>query len=143
MTITGGAGIVRHRFADVLSEPISHYTDAVVAGGFLFISGMIATDASGQLIGAGDIVAQTEQVFKNIELVLGRLGASLDDVVKVVVYLTDVADRGAVNTVRAQRFGHSRPTSTLIQVAALAQPEARVEIEVVALAPTNPTASGA
>jgi enamine deaminase RidA (YjgF/YER057c/UK114 family) len=89
MTITGGAGIVRHRFADVLSEPISHYTDAVVAGGFLFISGMIATDASGQLIGAGDIVAQTEQVFKNIELVLGRLGASLDDVVKVVVYLTD------------------------------------------------------
>ena len=135
MTIGGGGGIVRHRFADVLSEPVSHYTDAVVAGGFLFISGIIATDASGQLVGAGDVVAQTEQVFENIESVLGHLDASLDDVVKVVVYLTDVADRGAVNTIRARRFGDSRPTSTLVQVGALVHPEARVEIETVALVP--------
>jgi 2-iminobutanoate/2-iminopropanoate deaminase len=137
VTIASGVGIVRHRFADVLSEPVSHYTDAVVAGGFLFISGMIATDAIGQLVGAGDVVAQTEQIFKNIESVLGRLDASLDDVVKVVVYLTDVADRGAVNSVRAHHFGDSRPTSTLVQVGALVHPEARVEIETVALVPAH------
>ena len=131
----GEFGIVRHRFADVLGEPVSHYTDAVVAGGFLFVSGMIATDVNGELVGGDDVVAQTEQIFENIESVLRRLDTSLDDVVKVVVYLTDIADRGAVNSVRARRFGDERPTSTLVQVGALVHPDARVEIETVALMP--------
>jgi 2-iminobutanoate/2-iminopropanoate deaminase len=130
----GDAGIVRHRFADALAEPVSHYTDAAVAGGFLFISGMIATDVGGVLIGAGDVVAQTEQIFENIETVLIRLDSSLADVVKIVVYLTDIADRAAVNTVRERRFGETRPTSTLVQVGALVHPDALVEIEMVALA---------
>jgi reactive intermediate/imine deaminase len=138
VTIESAGGIVRHRFTDVLSEPVSHYTDAVEAGGFLFISGMIATDARGELLGAGDVVAQTEQIFENIESVLRRLDASLDDVVKLVVYLTDVADRAAVNTVRTRRFGDARPTSTLVQIGALVHPEARVEIETVALMPARP-----
>ena len=131
--------IVRHRFADALAEPVSHYTDAVVAGGFVFISGSLASDASGTLVGARDVVAQTEQIFDNIETVLSRLGASLADVVKVVVYLTDIADRAAVNTVRERRFGEFRPTSTLVQVGALVDPDARVEIEVIALAPASPS----
>lgn len=137
------AGVVRYRFADALAEPASHYTDAVVAGGFLFISGTLATDTSGALVGEGDVVAQTEQTFDNIETVLTRLGASLSDVVKIVVYLTDINDRTSVNSVRARRFGESRPTSTLVQVAALVHPEALVEIQVEALASTNPVASGA
>ncbi|MEO9180222.1 MAG: RidA family protein [Acidimicrobiales bacterium] len=137
MTIGSDAGIVRHRFADALSEPVSHYTDAVVAGGFVFISGMIATDASGHFVGASDVVAQTEQIFANIELVLKRLDASLDDVVKIVVYLTDVTDREVVNTIRERRFGDARPTSTLVQVGALVHPDARVEIEMMALAPVH------
>jgi reactive intermediate/imine deaminase len=141
MSTAADQRIVRHRFADVLAEPVSHYTDAVVAGGFLFISGTLASDASGTLVGAGDVVAQTEQTFDNIETVLARLGASLADVVKVVVYLTDIADRAAVNSVRERRFGESRPTSTLVQVGALVHPEARVEIEAVALAPSNPPRS--
>ena len=132
----GGAGIVRHRFADVLAEPVSHYTDAVVAGGFIFIAGMLADDANGVLVGVGDVVAQTEQIFENIEAILARLDASLDDVVKIVVYVTDIADRAAINTVRVRRFGETRPTSTLVQVGALVNLEARVEIETVALAPT-------
>jgi 2-iminobutanoate/2-iminopropanoate deaminase len=136
MSAAKDTGIVRYRFADALAEPVSHYTDAVVAHGFLFISGMIATDTSGALVGAGDVVAQTEQVFENIETVLTRLDASLVDVVKVVVYLTDIADRALVNTVRVRRFGDTRPTSTLVQVGALVHPEARVEIETVALLPT-------
>ncbi len=127
--------IVRHRFAGTLAEPISHYTDAVSAGGFLFVSGMLATDAEGSLVGGDDVVAQCEKVFDNIETVLEGLGASLADVVKVVVYLTDVADRAAVNTVRARRFGAARPASTLVQIAALVLPAARVEIECVVLLP--------
>jgi reactive intermediate/imine deaminase len=128
-------GIVRHRFADDLAEPISHYTDAVVANGFLFIAGMIATDMSGAIVGAGDVAAQTEQIFENIETVLNHLDASLADVVKVVVYLTDIADRAVVNTVRVRHFGETRPTSTLVQVGALVHPDARVEIETIALMP--------
>jgi len=133
----GVDGIVRHRFADVLAEPVSHYTDAVVAGGFIFIAGMIADDATGALVGAGDVVAQTEQIFENIEAILARLDASIHDVVKLVVYVTDIDDRVAINTVRARRFGETRPTSTLVQVSALVNPDARIEIETVALVPTR------
>jgi reactive intermediate/imine deaminase len=129
--------IVRHRFEDILAEPVSHYTDAVVAGGFIFIAGMLADDANGALVGEGDVVAQTEQIFENIEAILARLGASLKDVVKLVVYVTDITDRAAINTVRVRRFGTTRPTSTLVQVGALVNPDARVEIETVALAPTT------
>jgi reactive intermediate/imine deaminase len=136
-------GVERYRFADALAEPASHYTDAIVAGGFLFISGTLASDVSGAIVGEGDVVAQTEQTFDNIETVLTRLGASLSDVVKIVVYLTDIKDRTAVNSVRARRFGESRPTSTLVQVAALVHPEALVEIQVVALASAKPVVSGA
>ena len=143
MSATPTERIVRHRFADALAEPVSHYTDAVVAGGFIFISGTLASDAMGDLVGVGDVVAQTEQIFDNVETVLARLKASLADVVKVVVYLTDVSDRAAVNTVRARRFGETRPTSTLVEVGALVHPEARVEIEVVALSPhTEPMSVG-
>ena len=137
MSATGVDGIVRHRFADVLAEPVSHYTDAVVAGGFIFIAGMIADDATGALVGAGDVVAQTEQIFENIEAILARLDASIHDVVKLVVYVTDIDDRVAINTVRARRFGETRPTSTLVQVSALVNPDARIEIETVALVPTR------
>ena len=137
MSATGIDGIVRHRFADILAEPVSHYTDAVVAGGFIFIAGMIADDATGALVGAGDVVAQTEQIFENIEAILARLDASIHDVVKLVVYVTDIDDRVAINTVRARRFGETRPTSTLVQVSALVNPDARIEIETVALVPTR------
>lgn len=137
MSESESGGISRHRFADALGEPVSHYTDAVVAGGFVFISGMLATDVHGNLVGTDDVVAQTEQIFDNLETVLHRLGASLAEVVKVVVYLTDIGERAAVNTVRARRFGAIRPTSTLVQVGALVHPDARVEIETVAWAPTT------
>ncbi|HEV3188094.1 MAG TPA: RidA family protein [Acidimicrobiales bacterium] len=133
----GAEGIARHRFADILAEPVSHYTDAVVAGGFIFIAGMLADDATGALVGAGDVVAQTEQIFENIEAILARLDASIHDVVKLVVYVTDIDDRVAINTVRARRFGETRPTSTLVQVSALVNPDARIEIETVALVPTR------
>ena len=115
-----------------LAEPISHYTDAVRAGDLLFVSGCVPVDGEGRLV-SGDVVAQARQVFANVEAVLAAAGASFADVVKVTVFLTDVDDRAAVNTVREEVFGATRPASTLVEVSRLAIPGARIEVEAVAL----------
>jgi 2-iminobutanoate/2-iminopropanoate deaminase len=115
-----------------LAEPISHYTDAVLAGDLLFISGCVPVDGNGRLV-AGDVVAQARQVFANIRAVLEAAGAGFADVVKVTVFLVDVDDRRAVNTVRQEVFGSARPASTLVEVSRLAVPGALIEVEAVAL----------
>jgi 2-iminobutanoate/2-iminopropanoate deaminase len=115
-----------------LNEPISHYTDAVRWGDLLFISGVAPLDAAGRLVGGDDVVEQARQVFRNLEKILAAAGATFGDVVKVTVYLTDVADRGRINPVRQEYFGPARPASTLIGVAQLAVPGMKVEIEAVA-----------
>ena len=125
----------RIRLAGQLAEPISHYTDGVEAAGFLYVSGMLPLDANGDLVGVGDVVRQAEQVLDNVGDVLRAGGATFDDVVRVGVYLLNVAARSAVNTVRRRYFGDARPASTLVEVSALAIPEALVEIEAVALLP--------
>ena len=117
-----------------LAEPISHYTDAVVAGDLVFVSGCVPVDAAGRLV-PGDVVAQTRQVFENVGLVLAAAGAGFRDVVKVTVFLTDIGDRPAVNTVRQEVFGDTRPASTLVEVSRLAIPGARIEVEAIALIP--------
>jgi 2-iminobutanoate/2-iminopropanoate deaminase len=124
--------IKRIRLAGQLAEPISHFTDGVRAGETLWISGMIAVDAAGALVGAGDVVAQAEQVFRNLQAVLAAAGASFAQVVKVVVYLRDIDDRPRINPVRQRVFGAHRPASTLVEVSRLAHPEALVEIDAVA-----------
>jgi len=118
-----------------LAEPISHYTDAVLAGGLLFVSGMVAVDGAGKLVGGADVVAQARQVFANLDAALAAGGCSFADVVKVTVFLTDVDDRAAVNTVRRELFGATRPASTLVEVPRLAVPGARIEVECVAQVP--------
>jgi len=116
-------------------EPLSHYTDAVRANDLLFVSGVIALDESGRLVG-DDVVEQTRQVFANIEAVLGAAGATFADVVKVTIFLTDVDDRARINPVRQEVFGEARPASTLVEVSRLAVPGAKVEVEAIALLPT-------
>ena len=120
---------------DSLSEPISHYTDAVRAGGFLYVSGVVAVDAEGRLVGGDDVVAQTRQVFETMRTVLAAGGCAFEDVVKVTIFLTDVEDRPKINPVRQEVFGSTRPASTLVEVPRLAIPGAKVEIECVALVP--------
>jgi 2-iminobutanoate/2-iminopropanoate deaminase len=117
------------------AEPISHYTDAVRAGELLFVSGCVPVDGEGRLVGGGDVVAQARQVFANVGAVLGAAGAGFADVVKVTVFLLDVDDRAAVNEVRQEVFGGTRPASTLVEVSRLAVPGARIEVEAVALLP--------
>jgi 2-iminobutanoate/2-iminopropanoate deaminase len=114
-----------------LAEPISHYTDAVVAGDTLYISGIVPVDAAGNVVG-DDVATQARQVFANMERVLAAAGATAGDVVKVTVYLLDVDDRPAINPVRQEFFGSARPASTLVEVSRLAVPGALLEIEAVA-----------
>ncbi len=117
------------------AEPISHFTDAVGAGGLLFVSGIVPVDESRELVGGDDVVAQARQVFDNMAAVLSAAGCSFADVVKVTLYLTDVADRPLINPVRQEVFGDTRPASTLVEVSALVIPGARIEVEAVAVLP--------
>ncbi len=113
-----------------LNEPISHYTDAVRFGDTLYISGLAPLDAQSNLVGEG-AAAQTEQIMRNMALLLDKVGATFADVLKVTVYLTDIGDRAAINPVRERYFGAARPASTLIEVSALAVPGMKVEIEAI------------
>jgi reactive intermediate/imine deaminase len=120
---------------DELAEPVSHYTDAVRVGDLLFVSGCIAVDGEGNLIGGNDVVAQTRQVFENLGRILAAAGATFADVAKVTIYLTDIDDRARINPVREEFFGAARPASTLVEVSKLVLPAAKVEIELVARIP--------
>ena len=113
-----------------LSEPISHYTDAVRFRDLLFISGVAPLDETGR-VPTLDVIGQAELVFKNLKKVLDAAGASFADVLKVTVYLTDVGDRTKINPVRQRHFGNARPASTLIGVNELAVPQMKIEIEAV------------
>lgn len=118
------------------AEPVSHFTDAVQADDLLFVSGVVPVDGDGALVGEGDVVEQAHQVFRNMGAILAAAGCSFDDVVKVVLYLTDIDDRPLINPVRQQVFGETRPASTLVEVSALVIPGAKLEIECVALIPS-------
>jgi len=120
---------------DALAEPLSHYTDAVRAGDLLFVSGLVAVDGEGLLVGGEDVVAQARQVFENLRSVLAAAGCGFEDVVKVTIFLTDVDDRSQINPVRQEAFGAARPASTLVEVSRLAVPGAKIEVEAVAVVP--------
>jgi reactive intermediate/imine deaminase len=114
-----------------LPAPLSHYTDAVQFGDILFVSGLTPLDENARLVGEDDVVAQARQVHVNLEKVLTHAGASFADVLKVTVFLIDIADRTKINDVRREYFGSARPASTLVEVSALAVPGILVEIEAV------------
>ena len=139
--MSGGIGRQEFRVRG-LSEPISHYTDAVRFGDLLFVSGVAPLDANGRVPTPDDVVGQVELVFQNLKKVLDTAGAAFSDVLKVTVYLTDVADRTKLNPVRQRYFGDSRPASTLIGVNELAVPEMKVEIEAVVGLPNGASAHG-
>ncbi len=116
-----------------LPEPISHYTDAVRAGNTIYVSGQGAIAEDGTLVGHGDVVAQTRKVLDNMTLALAAAGATLDDVVKVTVYLAHVDDRPKVNEVRKEYFKDNKPASTLIEISRFAIEGMLIEIEAIAV----------
>ncbi|MFZ1061247.1 MAG: RidA family protein [Candidatus Rokuibacteriota bacterium] len=119
--------------AEGLSVPISHYSDAVRAGNTIYVSGQASLDANGNLVGPSDVVAQTRQTLENMKTVLAAAGATLDDVVKVTVYLANRDDRPKVNEVRKEYFKANRPASTLIEISRFAIEGMLIEIEAMAV----------
>jgi 2-iminobutanoate/2-iminopropanoate deaminase len=112
---------------------IGPYSQAIAAGGLIFVSGQLPIDpATGQIV-EGDMAAMTRQIFTNIRAVLNAGGSSLDKIVKSTVFLTDLADFQEMNGAYSEFFPENPPARSTIQVAKLPR-DARVEIEVIALA---------
>jgi 2-iminobutanoate/2-iminopropanoate deaminase len=126
----------REYYVSDQAEPVSHFTHAVQAGELLFVSGIVPVDRNGELVGSDDVVAQTRSVFANMRAVLAAAGCTFADVVKVTVFLTDIADRPLVNPVRQDVFGEARPASTLVEVSSLVVPGARIEVDAIAMIPS-------
>jgi 2-iminobutanoate/2-iminopropanoate deaminase len=120
-----------------LAPPVSHYTDAVRAGDFIFISGMAALDKDGIVLAQGDVVQQTRHALDAIGKVLGHGGGNFGDIVKVTVYLKDINDRPRINPVRQEYFGSARPASVLVEVSDLFLPGLLVEIDAIAYVPEH------
>src|SRR5207244_7928720 len=131
-----GAPKITRTNPTTLSKPTG-YTDVVeVSGGkTVYVSGQIALDKDGKVVGEGDMKAQAEQVFKNLQTALASAGATFKDVVKMNTYTTDMSQVQPIRDVRARYFGDTAPASTLVQVVHLARPEFMLEIEVIAIVP--------
>ena len=118
-------------------EPFGIFSSAAwqPEGRVLHISGHVSQDVDGRTVGQGDMEAQTRQVLENIRDVLTSVGGTMDDVVKVTVFVTDVAEIGKIHAVRSEFFNKPYPASTLVQVAQLIDPDWLIEIEAVAVVP--------
>jgi enamine deaminase RidA (YjgF/YER057c/UK114 family) len=118
-----------------LSDPRPRYSQGILieSGRLLFIAGQTASDKDGNVVGKGDIGAQTTQVFKNIAAVLEEAGGSFDNLVMTTTYITDRKHREGYNRVRQQYYKKESPTSTLVIVSGLANPDYLIEIAGIAV----------
>jgi 2-iminobutanoate/2-iminopropanoate deaminase len=118
-------------------EPFGIFSSAAwqPEGRVLHISGHVSQDAAGHTVGKGDMAAQTRQVLENIRDVLASVSGTMDDIAKVTVFVTDVAEIAKIHEVRAGFFKKPYPASTLVQVAQLIDPDWLIEIEAVAVIP--------
>jgi 2-iminobutanoate/2-iminopropanoate deaminase len=117
------------------NDPRPRYSHGIETDGgkLLFIAGQTASDKSGNVVGKGDIKAQTQQVFANLEAVLEEAGGTLDDLVMTTTYITDREYREGYNEVRRGLYKKDPPTSTLVIVKGLAHPDYLIEIAGVAV----------
>jgi 2-iminobutanoate/2-iminopropanoate deaminase len=124
---------------DTVAAPVGTYSQAVrVETGdavWIHVSGQIAIDREGKLVGPGDLRAQTRQVFENLRAILEAHGATFADVVKIGTYLTTLDDLAGMREVRSEYLTSEPPASTAVQVVALVVPDTSIEIDLVAVVP--------
>ncbi len=123
--------ILRPKNLSFQPRPTYPYSPGAKGGHYLFTAGQVGWNDKGELVGIGDVRAQTRQVLRNIESILKEGGATFDDVVKCNVYLADIRHFQVMNEEFARAFPANPPARTTVQ-AALAEPEMLVEIEAVA-----------
>jgi len=121
----------KHVITDQAPKPIGPYSQGVIAGGLLFLSGQVPIDPKTNELVQGDIEAQTERVLMNLMAVLKEAKMTADHVVKTTVYLADLNDFAKMNAVYARYFGKEPPARSTVQVAALPK-AARIEVDVIA-----------
>lgn len=114
-------------------EPKIGFSRAVKAGNTIYVSGTVAWGDDGALVGPGDMYAQAKQAIRNIEKALGQAGASLRDVVRTRIFVTDISRLDEAARAHGEAFGEIRPAATMVEVSRLADPEMLIEIEAVAV----------
>ena len=123
----------RHVSTGAPWEAVVGYARAVRVGPFVHVTGTAAVDENGEVVAPGDAAAQAEFALRKIERALADLGASLADVVRTRIYVTDIGQWEAVGRVHGRFFGEILPATTMVEVAALIDPAMRVEIEAEAI----------
>lgn len=117
---------------DRVAPPSGTYSHAIQVGNLLFVAGQVALDHNRNLVGKGDSAAQTKQCMENIQALLEAAGATWENVVKLNIFVLNMADRAVMGEARLPFLKQPYPTSTLVEVKQLANPDFLVEIEAVA-----------
>ncbi len=120
-------------------EPFGVFSQGALQGDgeILRVAGQVAWDEGGEVVGKGDIVAQTRQVLENIRTIVSSVGGTMDDIISVTVYVTELGGLTEIHTVRSEFFSKPYPASTLVQVAGLVHSDLLIEMSAVAVIPRH------